>query len=56
MKQEHKVVSPKHCTNSLPQQVSAQRLEFQDVHHAFINSRQEQSRPQEELLLKEKAL
>ena len=56
MKQEHQVGSLNSCINGLQQQVYAQRLELQDAHHGYIESRREQARLQEELVIKEKAL
>ena len=40
----------------LQQQAYAQRLELQDAHHAYIESRREQARLQEELSMKENVL
>ena len=54
VKQEHQVGSLNNCTGELQQQAYAQRLELQDVHHAFFESRREQARLQEELSMKEK--
>ena len=56
MKQEHQVGSLNYCISELQQQTYAQRLELQDAHHGFIESRREQVRLQEELSMKEKAL
>ena len=56
MKQEHQVGSLKSCINGLQQQAHAQRLELQDAHHGYIESRREQARLQEELSVKEKVL
>ena len=56
MKQEHQVESLNSCIDELQQQAYAQRLELEDAHHGFIGSRREQSRLQEELSMKEKAL
>ena len=44
------------CINELQQQAYAQKLGLEDAHHGFIESRREQSRLQEELVMKEKAL
>ena len=44
VKQEHQVGSLNSCINELQQQAFAQRLELQDAHHEFIESRREQSR------------
>ena len=43
MKQEHRLGSLTSCINKLQQQTSAQRLELQDAHHGYIESRREQS-------------
>ena len=48
MRQEHQVGSLNSCINELQQQAYAQRLELQDAHHGFIESRREHSRQQEE--------
>ena len=56
MKQEHQVESLTNCIDELQQQAYAQRLELEDAHHGYIESRREQSRLQEELSMKEKAL
>ena len=53
VKHEHQVGN---CINELQQQAYAQRLEIQDAHHGFFESRREQTRQQEELSLKEKVL
>ena len=53
IKQEHQVGSLKNCIGELQQQAYAQRLEVQDVHHGYIESRREQVRLQE-LSMKEK--
>ena len=54
MMQEHQVESLHSCINELQQQAYAQRLELQDAHHGYIESRREQSRLQEESSMKEK--
>ena len=54
MKQEHQVESLNSCISELQQQTCAQRLKLEDAHHGFVESRREQSRPQEELTRKEK--
>ena len=54
MKQEQKVESLNTCIGELQQQAYAQRLELQDVHHGYVESRREQVRLQEELDMKEK--
>ena len=51
MKHESQVESRNSCINELQQQAYAQRLESQDVHFGHIESRREQSRLQEELLV-----
>ena len=56
MKQEHKVGSLNNCIDELQQQAYAQRLELENTHHGYIESRREQFRLQEELSTKEKAL
>ena len=56
MKQEYKVESLNTCINELQQQTYAQRLELEDAHHGYVESRREQVRLQEELVMKEKAL
>ena len=56
MKQEHKVESLNTCINELQQQTYAQRLELDVVHFGYEESRREQFRLQEELVMKEKAL
>ena len=56
MKQEHQMGSLNNCINELQQQAYSNRLELQDAHHAFFESRREQSRMQEELSMKEKVL
>ena len=56
MKQEHKVESLNNCNNELQQQAYAQRLELEEAHHGYIESRQEHVRLQEELVMKEEAL
>ena len=49
MKQEHQVQSLNNCINELQEQASAQRLELENAHHGYVESRPEQSRLQEEL-------
>ena len=56
MKQEHKVESLDKCINELQQQAYAQRLDLENAHHGYVESRREQGRLQEELVIKEKAL
>ena len=56
MKQEYKVESFNTCTSQLQQQTYSQRLELEDAHLGYVESRREQVRPQEELVMKEKAL
>ena len=41
------------CINELQQQAYAQRLELEDAHHVYIQSRREQSRLQEEFIIYE---
>ena len=49
MKQEHQAESLNKGIEELQQQAYAQRLELQDAHHGYIESRREQVRLQEEL-------
>ena len=56
MKQEHQVESLNNCIDELQQQAYAQRLELEDAHHGYVESRREQVLPQEELDMTEKAL
>ena len=44
------------CINKLQQQTYAQRLELEDAHFGYEESRREQVRLQEELVMKENAL
>ena len=53
MKQEHQVESLNSCINELQQEPCAERLELEDAHHGYIESRREQSRLQEELIFNE---
>ena len=55
MKQEHQVGSLNSCINELQQQSYAQRLELQDAHQRYIESRREQARPQEEIIYERKS-
>ena len=43
------------CINELQQQTDAQRLELQDTHLGYVESRRKQVRLQEELSMKEKS-
>ena len=54
VKHEHQVGCLNSCINELQQQACGQRLELQDAHHGYIESRREQTRLQEELSMKEK--
>ena len=56
VKQERQVGSLNSGINELQQQACAQRLELQDAHHGFFESRREKARLQEELSMKEKVL
>ena len=56
MNQEHQVGYLNSCIDELQQQAYAQRLELEDAHQGYIESRREQLRLQEELSMKEKAL
>ena len=51
MKQEHQVGSLNSCINEVQQQAYAQGLELQDAHNGYLESRREQARPQEELVI-----
>ena len=44
------------CINELQQQAYAQRLNLENAHHGYVESRREQLRLQEEFSMKEKAL
>ena len=52
VRQERQVGSLNNCISELQQQVCAQRLELQDAPHGYIESRREQVRLQEELVMK----
>ena len=54
MKQEYKVASLNTCISEIQQQTYAQRLELEDAHLGYVESRREQVRRQEELVMKEK--
>ena len=56
MKLEHQVGSLNDCIDELQHQACAQRLELEDAHHGYIESRREQTRLQEELSMKEEPL
>ena len=56
MKQEHKVESLNNCISDLQQQAYAQRLELEDAHHGYVESRRQQVRLQVELVVKEKVV
>ena len=56
MKQEYKAESLNTCIRELQQQTHAQRLELEDAHLGYAESRREQVRLQEESVMKEKAL
>ena len=56
MKQEYEVESLDTSITELQQQTYAQRLELEDAQHGHVESRREQVRLQEELVMKEKAL
>ena len=56
MKQEHQVGFLNNCISELQQQAYAQRLELQDARHGYVESRREQVRQQEELVMKDTAL
>ena len=44
MKQEYKVESLNTCISGLQQQTDARRLELEDAHHGYVESRREQVR------------
>ena len=44
------------CVHELQQQACAQRLDLENAHHGYVESRRERVRPQEELVMKEKVL
>ena len=48
MKQEYKVESLNTCISELQQQIFVQRLELEDAHFGYAESRREQVRLQEE--------
>ena len=54
IKQEHQVGSLYDCIGELQQQAYAQRLELQDAHQGYVESRREEVRMPEELCMKEK--
>ena len=54
-KPAHQVGSLNNCINELQQQAYAQRLDLENAHHGYVESRREQVRLQEELSLKEKS-
>ena len=56
VKQEHEEGSLNSCINELQQQTYAQRLELEDAHHGFFESRREHFGLQEELSMKGKVL
>ena len=56
MKQEYKVESLNTCIGELQQQTYARRLELENAHHGHVESRREQIRLQEELVMKEKTV
>ena len=56
MEQEHQAGSLNNCINELQQQASVQRLELEGASHGYVESRREQVRLEEELVMKEKAL
>ena len=53
MEQELQVESLNKCISELQQQTYAERLELQDAQHGYIESRREQSRPEEESIISE---
>ena len=56
MRQECKVETLNICIGEIQRQTYSQRLELEDVHFGYEESRREQCRLQEELVMKEKAL
>ena len=54
IRQEHQVGSLDNCINELQQQAYAQRLELEEAHHGYIETRREQSRLHEEFSMKKK--
>ena len=56
MKQEHKVQSLNNFISKLQQHAYAQRLDLENAHHGYVESRREQVRLQEEIVMKEKVL
>ena len=56
MKQEYKVESLTTCISELQRQTCSRRLELKDAHTGCEESRREQVRLQEELVMREKAL
>ena len=53
---QHKVEPLNNCTGDLQQEACAQRLDLENTHHGYVESRREQVRLQEEFGMKEKAL
>ena len=53
MKQEHKAESLNNFISELQQQAYAQRLDLDNAHHGYTETRREQVRLQEELVMKE---
>ena len=56
VKQEYKVESLNTCIGEFQRQAYSQRLKLEDAHHGYVESRREQVRLQEELVMKERAL
>ena len=56
MKQEHKVKCLNSCISELLQQAHARRLDLENAHQGYVESRREQVRLQEELVKKEKVV
>ena len=56
MKQEYEVEPLNTCTSELQRQTRAQRLELEDAHFGYADSRREQVRLQEELVMEDRAL
>ena len=56
MKQECKVDTLNTCIRELQREISSQRLELEDAHCGCEESRRDQVRVQEELVMREKTL
>ena len=56
MKQEYKVESLNTCICELQRQTHSQRLELEDAHFGYEQSRRQQVRLQEDVVMRDKAL